>query len=228
MEAGAYSAERASASPSSSSDLVRVCGTVLAVVDCWGFLDVGDEVFKGTKAKAERREDWSGSRFGVWCGVLTRGRLDGVRESMVAMDRVVEWRARRARLDRKDRGGADDGRSIRQSHGQTAAWLSSPLTSIRQAAVGVGGHASLSLPTTSPHPPSSPACHLPASTHFYDSHVRTQSTWPASLHRNTAPSARSDNSSTRSGPNHGLPFLSVIECRNQPLPLHAPALLPSM
>ncbi len=90
MEAGAYSAERASASPSSSSDLVRVWGTVLAGLDCWGFLDVGDELFKGTKANTERRDDWSGSRFGVWCGVLTRGGLDGVRESMVAMDRAVE------------------------------------------------------------------------------------------------------------------------------------------
>ena len=74
-EAWAYSAERASASPSSSSDLVRMCGTVLTGLDGWGFLGVGDEPLNGTKAKAEWRDDWSDSSVGVWCGVLTRAGL---------------------------------------------------------------------------------------------------------------------------------------------------------
>lgn len=43
-EAGAYSGEWASASPSSSSDRVRVCGTVLAGGVCVGVRCVGDEL----------------------------------------------------------------------------------------------------------------------------------------------------------------------------------------
>lgn len=79
-EAG-YSGEWASPSSSSSSDRVRVCGTVLVEARCVVVraVDVGDE------AKAEWREAWSDSRAGVWCGSLTRAGLGMVRESMVKM-----------------------------------------------------------------------------------------------------------------------------------------------
>ena len=98
--AGGNSAEWASGSPSSSSDRDRVWGTVLG--DVWGVVrDVGDE-FLGLKANAERSDDWSGSSVGVWCGVLTRAGLDSVRESMVTMGSAARWRARRAKLDRRD------------------------------------------------------------------------------------------------------------------------------
>ena len=81
-EAG-YSAERASASPSSSSDRVRVWGTVLR--DVRGAVRRVGEEEDGEKAKAEWREDWSDSSAGVWCGVVTRAGLGLVRGSMVTM-----------------------------------------------------------------------------------------------------------------------------------------------
>ncbi|TBU35482.1 hypothetical protein BD311DRAFT_3769 [Dichomitus squalens] len=157
VEAGAYSAERASASPSSSSDLVRVCGTVLAGLGGWGVLNVGDELFKGTKAKAEWRDDWSGSSVGVWCGVPTRAGLDWVLESMVTMNIAVERRAQQAKPDRGDWARVDDGRSIRRS--QTAAWLLA--VGLHQQDRGRSStqpRVSLSSLPTSPQSP--PACQI--------------------------------------------------------------------